>query len=107
MSTTVKPDRPPASGGVKQLTFLFVFLGVLGSVFFLREYLPEQKRLDREAALKRYSFYLEEVSEFFHRVNTQDQIFIRILGSLLLNAYKLCQTVYTDRLFDRTSFLPP
>jgi hypothetical protein len=36
MSTTVKPDRPAAGGGVKQLTFLFVFAGVLGSVFFLR-----------------------------------------------------------------------
>jgi hypothetical protein len=63
MSATVKPDRPPASGGAKQLTFLFVFLGVLGSVFFLREVLPEQKRLDREAALARYGFYLEEVSK--------------------------------------------
>jgi hypothetical protein len=54
------------SGGVKQLGMLFVFLGVLGSVFVFRDYLmpkPPSETLSRDEALKRYGFFLEEVAQ--------------------------------------------
>ena len=68
------------SGGIKQISLVCVFAGLLGSVFFFRDYLSgtaETERLDREAALARYGFCLEEVAgqcglNFTHRAPTLD-----------------------------------
>src|SRR4051812_8564216 len=55
------------NGGMKQLGLVLVFAAVLGSVFYFRKHQPgpdpEYERLDRQAALERYGFYLEEVSK--------------------------------------------
>jgi hypothetical protein len=55
------------SGNIKQITLKLVFLAVLGSVFVFRSlYAPppaDTDKLQREAALERYGFYLQEVSK--------------------------------------------
>jgi enediyne biosynthesis protein E4 len=76
MSTTPKPPPPAQAGGVRQLSMVFVFCGVLGSVFFLRGEAPDTNPIDRETALANYGFYLEEVSKdarirFTHEAPTQ------------------------------------
>jgi hypothetical protein len=66
--------------GRKQLICLIIFLGLLGTTFVLRHYLPGAAggdRLDPKAALERYGFYFEEVSkkcgiDFKHQSPTLD-----------------------------------
>jgi hypothetical protein len=79
MSSTAN-KKPVLSDGTRQFAMLVVFLGVLGSVFYLRETVPrpvETQQLDRQAAQDRYGFYLEEVSkqcgiDFIHQAPTLD-----------------------------------
>ncbi len=51
---------------IKQLALLFLFAGVVGSVFFFRTYLSgestDTEQLDRDASLARYGFFLQEVA---------------------------------------------
>src|ERR1017187_5104819 len=47
----------------KQIVLLAVFFSALGSVFVLRAFMPHGETLDRETAMARYGFYLEEVSK--------------------------------------------
>jgi hypothetical protein len=53
------------NGGIKQLFFVLVFGGVLGSVFVYKHFSApgDPERLSREAALAKYGFYLEEVAK--------------------------------------------
>src|SRR5438105_14346405 len=65
----------------KQIVVAFLFIGLLGSVFFFRANQPaslpdESKNPDRGTALARYGFCLEEVSkkcgiDFVHQAPTQ------------------------------------
>lgn len=49
----------------KQLLFLLLFVGLVGSVFVLRGTLPQPSRelLNRKEAIERYGFHFEEVSK--------------------------------------------
>jgi enediyne biosynthesis protein E4 len=76
MSSATKQERQAPEGGVKQMSMLLVFCGVLGSVFVLREYAGEVDPVDRETALANYGFHLKEVSKdcrihFTHEAPTQ------------------------------------
>jgi hypothetical protein len=60
--------------GMKQLVMLLVFGGVLGSVFVLRDHLADEEAPDlgKEAALKKYECWFEDVTkacgiDFIHR----------------------------------------
>jgi len=72
MSTTIA--KPPQTEKAKQAFFILVFAALLGSIFFLRDRdrdAPGQD-VNREQALQRYSFVLEEVAkkcgiDFIHR----------------------------------------
>lgn len=61
----------------KQLIFLLLFFALLGSVFILRPPPPDGETLQREAALARYGFFLEESAkkcgiDFLHQGPTLD-----------------------------------
>lgn len=61
----------------KQMAFLLLFFALLGSVFILRPPPPDGETLQREAALARYGFFLEESAkkcgiDFVHQGPTLD-----------------------------------
>jgi enediyne biosynthesis protein E4 len=61
----------------KQMLLLLLFAALLGSVFILRPTPGGDERIQREAALKRYGFYLEESAkkcgiDFMHQAPTLD-----------------------------------
>jgi hypothetical protein len=79
MSTTAEKWVQGGSG--KQLVLLLVFAGTLGGTIYYGKYLsggtpPPTKQLDPEESLKRYGFYLTEVSkpcgiDFVHEAPAQ------------------------------------
>jgi len=56
------PAGPQRGSPVKQIVLTLVFAGVLGSVFFCREYLSGTSPVDTDT-LSRYGFHLQEVSK--------------------------------------------
>jgi hypothetical protein len=76
------------TANIKQLVLILVFLAVLGSIFVFRAVFSavqaDPNKLDRETALKRYGFYLEEVSkqcgiDFTHEAPKLDAKLDRIM----------------------------